>query len=65
MLQPTPPDPDLRARFLGGMAAAACTVNVVTTDGAAGRFGVTVSAMASVSADTERPTLLEIGRAHV
>ncbi|GJD59219.1 LysR substrate-binding domain-containing protein [Methylobacterium dankookense] len=58
MLQPTPSDPDLRARFLGGMAAAACTVNVVTTDGAAGRFGVTVSAMASVSADTERPTLL-------
>lgn len=52
------PDPALRARFLEGMSAAACTVNVVTTDGPAGRAGVTVSAMASVSADTDRPTLL-------
>ena len=40
------------------MSHAAATVNVVTTDGAAGRAGVTVSAMTSVSADTERPTLL-------
>lgn len=48
----------LRERFLAGMSAAACTVNIVTTDGAAGRFGVTVSAMASISADGERPTLL-------
>jgi flavin reductase (DIM6/NTAB) family NADH-FMN oxidoreductase RutF/DNA-binding transcriptional LysR family regulator len=50
--------PGLRERFLAGMASAACTVNVVTTDGPAGRFGVTVSAMSSVSADTARPTLL-------
>jgi flavin reductase (DIM6/NTAB) family NADH-FMN oxidoreductase RutF len=49
---------DLRARFLGGMSQAAATVNVVTTDGPGGRAGVTVSAMSSVSADTERPTLL-------
>ncbi|MHC8507875.1 MAG: LysR substrate-binding domain-containing protein [Rhodospirillales bacterium] len=49
---------DLRARFFDGMSHAACTVNVVTTDGAAGRAGVTVSAMASVSADTPKPTLL-------
>ncbi len=40
------------------MSHAAATVNVVTTDGPAGRAGVTVSAMTSVSADTERPTLL-------
>ncbi len=40
------------------MSHAATTVNVVTTDGPAGRAGVTVSAMTSVSADTERPTLL-------
>ena len=33
-------------------------VNIVTTDGTAGRFGVTVSAMSSVSADTPKPTLL-------
>lgn len=51
-------DPALRQRFLNGMSHAACTVNVVTTDGVAGRHGVTVSAMVSVSADTRQPTLL-------
>ena len=50
--------PTLRERFLGGMARAAATVNIVTTDGPGGRVGVTVSAMASVSADTPKPTLL-------
>ena len=54
----TPPEAALRQRFLLGMSHAACTVNVVTTDGIAGRHGVTVSAMVSVSADTPRPTLL-------
>ncbi|MEL7465392.1 MAG: flavin reductase [Pseudomonadota bacterium] len=53
---------DLRARFLEGMSRAAATVNVVTTDGAAGRAGVTVSAMSSVSADGDGegggPTML-------
>jgi flavin reductase (DIM6/NTAB) family NADH-FMN oxidoreductase RutF/DNA-binding transcriptional LysR family regulator len=48
----------LRRQFLHGMSHAACTVNVVTTDGPAGRHGVTVSAMVSVSADTPQPTLL-------
>ncbi len=52
------PDPVLRQRFLRGMSHAAATVSVVTTDGVAGRHGVTVSAMVSVSADTPRPTLL-------
>lgn len=51
-------DTTLRDRFLGGMSQAACTVNVITTEGAAGRAGVTVSAMSSVSADTPLPTLL-------
>src|SRR5271154_1862853 len=51
-------DPALRQQFLVGMSHAACTVNVVTTEGAAGRHGVTVSAMVSVSADTPHPTLL-------
>ena len=46
----------MRDRFLEGMSHAACTVNVVTTDGAHGRAGVTVSAMCSVSADP--PSLL-------
>lgn len=50
--------PSMRDRFLHGMSNAACTVNVVTTDGIAGRYGLTVSAMASVSADTPAPTLL-------
>ena len=50
--------PALRDAFLGGMSHAACTVNIVTTDGVSGRAGVTVSAMTSVSADTPKPTLL-------
>src|ERR1700677_5178056 len=56
--QPMPADRALRQQFLLGMSHAACTVNVVTTDGIAGRHGVTVSAMVSVSADTPQPTLL-------
>ncbi|MEM6620495.1 MAG: LysR substrate-binding domain-containing protein [Pseudomonadota bacterium] len=48
----------LRQAFLEGMSHAAATVNVVTTDGPAGRGGLTVSAMTSVSADTKKPTLL-------
>lgn len=49
---------DLKQKFFDGMSQAACTVNVVTTDGTAGRAGVTVSAMASVSADAPSPSLL-------
>jgi flavin reductase (DIM6/NTAB) family NADH-FMN oxidoreductase RutF len=56
--RPTPAERALRQQFLHGMSHAACTVNVVTTDGIAGRHGVTVSAMVSVSADTPQPTLL-------
>ncbi|MHA6688623.1 LysR substrate-binding domain-containing protein [Mesorhizobium sp. A556] len=48
----------LREQFIEGMSHAACTVSVVTTDGPAGRAGVTVSAMASVAADGPMPTLL-------
>lgn len=40
-----------RGTFVNAMSAAVTGVNVVTTDGAAGRFGLTVSAMSSVSAD--------------
>jgi len=46
----------LRDQFLQAMSRAATSVSVVTTDGPAGRAGVTVSAMCSVSAD--RPSLL-------
>ena len=57
----------LRQAFIEGMSRMASTVHVVTTDGTAGRSGVTVSAMSSVSADTDLPTLLvcvhKMGRA--
>lgn len=49
---------ELKDQFINGMSYAAATVNIVTTDGPAGRSGVTVSAMSSVSADTANPTLL-------
>ena len=52
-------DGDLhRERFVSGMSHAANTVSVVSTDGPAGKSGVTVSAMSSVSAEGELPTLL-------
>ena len=44
--------------FLQAMSRAANTVCVVTTDGPAGKFGVTVSAMTSVSIDDAGPSLL-------
>ena len=49
---------DLRQRFLGGMSRAATSVTLVTTDGPAGRFGLTVSAMSSVSIDGDKPILM-------
>ncbi|CAN1564674.1 COG1853 Conserved protein/domain typically associated with flavoprotein oxygenases, DIM6/NTAB family [Paracoccaceae bacterium] len=49
---------DLRASFLEGMSRAATFVAVATTDGEAGRFGVTVSSLTSVSADGDQPSLL-------
>ncbi len=52
------PDTPLRQDFVHAMSRAAATVSVVTTDGEAGRAGVTVSAMTSVSADGEAPTIL-------
>jgi len=49
---------EIRDQFLSAMSAAGTTVYVVTTDGKGGRNGVTVSAMSSVSADMDAPTLL-------
>ncbi|CUH40797.1 FMN reductase (NADH) RutF [Jannaschia seosinensis] len=48
----------LRDEFIHAMSRAAATVSVVTTDGPAGRAGITVSAMTSVSADGDAPTIL-------
>ena len=58
-----PLDPTLAAgatrdRYLEAMSRGVAMVNVVTTDGVAGRFGATVSAMSSVSADMNPPALL-------
>lgn len=49
-------DPALKQAYIAAMARTAAAVTVVTTDGAAGRFGQTVSAATSVTADP--PTLL-------
>lgn len=49
---------ELRSRFLEAMSRAATFVAVVTTDGEAGRFGVTISSLTSVSADGDHPSLL-------
>jgi flavin reductase len=49
---------ELRQNFLEAMSRTASTVNIVATDGPAGMHGLTVTAMSSVSADTEKPVLL-------
>jgi flavin reductase len=49
-------DAELRSSFIDAMSRLATSVTLVTTDGEAGRFGLTVSAMSSVTADP--PTLL-------
>lgn len=49
---------DLRSAFMEGMSRAATFVAVATTDGEAGRFGVTISSLTSVSADGDHPSLL-------
>jgi flavin reductase (DIM6/NTAB) family NADH-FMN oxidoreductase RutF len=50
--------PKIRDAFVQGMSRAVQTVTVVTTDGVAGRAGLTLSTMVSVSADGDHPTLL-------
>lgn len=47
---------DLSRDFVAAMAHTAASVNIVTTTGPAGRFGLTVSALTSISA--EPPLLL-------
>lgn len=49
---------DLKSQFIEGMSRSAASVSVVTTDGPAGRAGVTVSAMTAISADGAQPTML-------
>lgn len=52
------PDTLLRTDFINAMGTLVSTVSIVTTDGIAGPAGATVSAMSSVSADGDAPTLL-------
>jgi flavin reductase len=47
-----------KRNFLEAMSRGATFVTVLTTDGEAGRFGVTVSSMTSVAADGFAPTIL-------
>ena len=56
--QQTKKEENLRQIYLEAMSRVACTVSVVTTDGSAGKGGVTVSTLASVTADTSEPILL-------
>ena len=49
---------ELRQDFVHAMSRCAASVSVVTTDGPAGRGGLTVSAMTSISADGAAPTML-------
>ena len=48
----------MRDTFLQAMSLAASSVYVITTDGPAGKAGVTVSAVSSISADPDVPTLM-------
>lgn len=49
---------ELRAEFIDAMSSIVSSVSIVTTDGEAGRAGATISAMTSVSADGDTPTVL-------
>lgn len=49
---------DMKSDFIDAMRLIVSTVTIVTTDGEAGPRGATVSAMSSVSADGDTPTLL-------
>lgn len=48
----------IRQEFLEAMSEIISSVAIVTTDGPAGRKGATISAMTSVSADGDTPTML-------
>ena len=51
-------DAERKKNFLEAMSRGSTFVTVITTDGEAGRFGVTVSSMTSVAADGFAPTIL-------
>ncbi|NUU02113.1 flavin reductase [Herbaspirillum robiniae] len=56
MAQASPSDPTQKQAFRDAMSRLGAAVNIVTTDGPAGRHGLTVSAVCSVT--DEPPTLL-------
>lgn len=51
-------EPQTRQQYLDAMSRVAASVHIITTNGPAGWAGITVTALASVSADGPRPTLL-------
>lgn len=51
-------DAERKKKFLEAMSRGSTFVTVITTDGEAGRYGVTVSSMTSVAADGFAPTIL-------
>lgn len=57
-MQTDNPESPLRQPFLDAMSQLTHSVCVVTTDGAGGQAGTTVTAMTPVSADSETPSLL-------
>jgi flavin reductase len=52
------PESAVKTDFINAMSTIVSTVTIVTTDGPGGLAGATVSAMSSVSADGDAPTLL-------
>ena len=54
----TPERLQLRDKFVDAMSQLVSSVTIVTTDGPVGPAGATVSAMTSVSADGDAPTML-------
>ncbi|MEM9582032.1 MAG: flavin reductase family protein [Pseudomonadota bacterium] len=52
------PETRLKSDFIDAMSTLVSTVTIVTTGGQSGKAGATVSAMSSVSADGDTPTLL-------
>lgn len=49
---------ELRNQFLDAMSRLAASVSILTTDGLAGKAGMTVSSLTSVSADLPKPMIL-------
>lgn len=52
------PGMDIKPKFLDAMSKLVSSVHIVTTDGQFGKAGVTVSAVTSVTIDSDKPVML-------